>query len=130
MENSPILVWIRRDLRLADHGALAAAAASGRPVIPVFIHDDIVEALGAAPKWRFGLGIEAFAKRLRGIGSDLILRRGAALEVLQALIADTGAGAVYWQRAYDLASQARDRAIKAALKQAGIEAKFCGACAV
>jgi hypothetical protein len=33
----PVIVWLRRDLRLADNPALHAAAASGRPVLPVFI---------------------------------------------------------------------------------------------
>lgn len=33
----PAIVWFRRDLRLADNPALHAAAASGRPVLPVFI---------------------------------------------------------------------------------------------
>jgi deoxyribodipyrimidine photolyase len=32
-----VIVWLRRDLRLADNPALHAAAASGRPVLPVFI---------------------------------------------------------------------------------------------
>ena len=31
------LLWFRRDLRLADNPALAAAAATGEPVIPVYI---------------------------------------------------------------------------------------------
>ena len=38
-ESSPIIVWIRRDLRLTDHAALHEAGRSGRPVIPVFIRD-------------------------------------------------------------------------------------------
>ena len=33
-----IVVWLRRDLRLADNPALAAAAARG-PVVPVFVLD-------------------------------------------------------------------------------------------
>ncbi|HCQ59849.1 MAG TPA: hypothetical protein DIU10_18405, partial [Sulfitobacter sp.] len=45
-ENSPIIMWFRRDLRLSDQPALAAACKSGRPVIPLFIHDDQSEALG------------------------------------------------------------------------------------
>ena len=49
MNNSPILMWFRRDLRLGDHDALSAACKMGRPVIPVFIHDDQVATLGAAP---------------------------------------------------------------------------------
>ena len=126
-ETSPILVWIRRDLRLSDHGALSAASKTGRPVIPVFICDPLVNDIGAAAKWRFGLGIEAFGNSLDRISSRLILRRGDALDVLQTLIQETGAGAVYWQRAYDPDSQARDTKVKAALKEQGIKAKsFAG----
>jgi deoxyribodipyrimidine photo-lyase len=112
---------------LTDHAALTAAAQTGRPVIPVFLCDPLVEHMGAAPKWRLGLGVAAFGKSLEAIQSRLILRRGGALEALQTLIQETGAGAVYWQRAYDPDSQTRDAKVKAALKQQGIEAKsFAG----
>ncbi len=120
-ETTPIILWFRRDLRLSDHPALAAAARSGRPVIPVFLHDELVETLGAAPQWRLGLGVEAFAARLEGIGARLILRRGQALESLRALIAETGAGAVWWTRQYDPDQIARDKAVKAALREDGID---------
>jgi deoxyribodipyrimidine photo-lyase len=60
---------------------------------------------------------------LEGIGSRLILRRGNALDVLCDLVADTGAGAVHWSRAYDPAAIARDTDVKAALKERGLEAK-------
>ncbi len=123
MTDTPVILWLRRDLRLADHPAMTEAAKSGRPVIPVFIYDDVFETYGACPKWRQGLAIEHFAAVLEGIGSKLILRRGDALEVLQALIAETGAGAVYWSRAYDPAAIARDTAVKAALKDMDVEAK-------
>jgi deoxyribodipyrimidine photo-lyase len=63
MGKTPILYWVRRDLRLADNPALCAAAALG-PVIPVFIVDEVVESHGAAPKWRLGLGVEAFGAAL------------------------------------------------------------------
>ena len=93
MGTAPIILWFRRDLRLHDHPALVAACDSGRPVIPVFIHDETVEAMGAAPKWRLGLGLARFAKALEGQGSRLILRRGRARDVLEAVIAETGAEA-------------------------------------
>ena len=54
-ENSPIILWFRRDLRLGDHEALTAACETGRPVLPLFIHDEAIESLGAAPKMRMGL---------------------------------------------------------------------------
>ncbi|WP_299918040.1 deoxyribodipyrimidine photo-lyase [uncultured Roseobacter sp.] len=126
MSSSPILVWFRRDLRLSDHPALNAACATGRPVIPVFIHDDTVQALGAAPKWRLGLGLEAFDQSLRAKGSRLILRQGDALEQLQALTRETGASAVYWSRLYDPAAVARDTGVKSALKEQGVEARSFG----
>ncbi|NOD63531.1 MULTISPECIES: deoxyribodipyrimidine photo-lyase [unclassified Ruegeria] len=126
-EHTPIIMWFRRDLRLSDHPALTAAAESGRPVVPVFLHDDLVEQLGAAPKWRLGLGLEAFSRSLDGLGSRLILRRGDALAQLQALIQETGAGAVYWSRSYDPASIARDKKIKSVLTEQGVMAKsFAG----
>ncbi len=91
--NSTTILWLRRDLRISDHPALVAAIKRGGPVLPVFIHDASVERLGAAPKWRLGLSLAELDAQLRTIGSRLILRRGAALEVLGDLIArDRGRG--------------------------------------
>lgn len=127
-DQAAVILWFRRDLRFADHPALAAAVAGGRPVVPVFIHDETVEALGAAAKWRLGEGVAVFARALEAAGSRLVLRRGRALEVLRALLAETGAGAVHWTRGYDRAAIVRDREVKAALGVAGIEARsFPGA---
>ncbi|MFD1196545.1 cryptochrome/photolyase family protein [Seohaeicola saemankumensis] len=125
-DTSPVILWLRRDLRLTDHPALSAAVAQGRPVIPVFIHDDALAELGAAPKWRLGLGLEALEKALRDKGSRLILRRGPALDSLRDLIAETGARAVYWSRLYDPQAQTRDAAVKDALKAQDIEARSFG----
>ena len=121
-DRSPTLLWFRRDLRLSDHPALLAAVERGGPVIPVFIHDPLVEGLGAAPRWRLGLSLADLAKRLEEAGSRLILRRGDALAVLRDLVRETGAGAVYWSRAYDPDSVARDRKVKAGLKDDGLDA--------
>lgn len=126
-DRRPILIWFRRDLRLGDHPALAEAASSGRPVIPVFLHDEVVEDLGAAPRFRLGLGVEALEAALAARGSRLILRRGPALGTLRALLAETGAGAVWWSRLYDPDARRRDEAVKAALPGEGIEARsFAG----
>ena len=113
---SPIILWYRRDLRLSDHPALHAACDTGRPIIPLFIGDDLVDGLGIAPKWRLGLGLGALSDTLLKASSRLILRRGNALAVLKELISETGAGAVYWSRLYDPDSVDRDTAVKAALK--------------
>ncbi len=120
--SSPTIVWLRRDLRLSDHPALLAACQRGGPVIPVFICDESVEGLGAAPKWRLGLGLENLANQLEDKESRLILRLGNAFETLLALIAETGATAVHWSRLYDPAAILRDKAIKSMLRDVGVEA--------
>ncbi|GGB02564.1 cryptochrome/photolyase family protein [Allosediminivita pacifica] len=120
-DSAPTLVWFRRDLRLSDHAALDAAVKRGGPVIPVFIRDRAVDALGTAPQWRLGLGVGHHAEALKDKGSRLILRSGAALPELRRLIEETGARAVYWMRAYDPLSIERDSEIKSALKDDGIK---------
>ena len=127
MSTSPILMWFRRDLRLGDHEALTAAVKTGRPVIPVFIYDELTEAMGAAPKLWLGLSVESLGKAFAGKGPSLILRRGKTPDVLRDLIRETGAGAVYWSRLYDPEARARDTDLKAALKEDGITAEsFAG----
>ncbi|OSP55631.1 deoxyribodipyrimidine photo-lyase [Pseudoruegeria sp. SK021] len=122
-DRAPVIWWVRRDLRLADNPALTAAVATGRPVIPVFVLDAETEDLGAAPRWRLGLGLDVFATTLNDHGSGLVLRRGVALDCLRALIAETGAKAVYWSRLVDPAAIARDTAVKTALTAEGVEAR-------
>lgn len=51
--SSPVIVWLRRDLRLSDQPAIAEAARKG-PVIPVYILDDETprhRAMGGASRW-------------------------------------------------------------------------------
>ena len=121
--DTPIILWFRRDFRLADHPALAAAARSGRPVIPVAVCDEVVERYGAAAKWRLEAAMAAFSRSLEALGSRLVLLRGTALEVLRALARETGAGDVWWSRAYDPDAIAGDTRVKAGLGEAGLDAQ-------
>ncbi|MFM2355656.1 MAG: hypothetical protein RLZZ528_1392 [Pseudomonadota bacterium] len=123
MAEHPIILWFRRDLRLADQPMLAEAVATGRALVPVFIHDEVVAGLGAAPMWRMGLAVGHFAGVLAGVGSRLTLRRGRAGDVLRALVAETGAGDVWWSRTYDPEGKARDTGVKAALRASGVGAR-------
>jgi deoxyribodipyrimidine photo-lyase len=124
--SSPTLLWFRLDLRLADNPALSAALQGGGPVVPVFIWSPEEEGdwpPGAASKWWLHQSLEAVSADLRALGSQLILRRGPALDTLRALVRETGAGAVYWNRRYELAVIARDKQVKAALRQDGLMVK-------
>ena len=121
----PVIWWVRKDLRLGDNPALSELVKTGRPIIPLFILDEVFETYGAAPLWRFGLGAEHLGEVLAGEGSKLIFRRGKALEVLRAVLNETGADMVRWSRAYDPDQVKRDTAVKAALEEAGVDAASC-----
>ncbi len=117
------IVWLRRDLRLHDNPALRAAARYQRAV-PVYIHapeDEQPWAPGGAGRWWLHHSLAALATALQRRHSTLTIRRGRALPVLQALAAETGASAVFWNRFYDPPVIARDRVIKTVLREAGIE---------
>ncbi|MDF2231607.1 deoxyribodipyrimidine photo-lyase [Albimonas sp. CAU 1670] len=116
----PALLWLRRDLRLADNPALHAALERGGPVIPVWILDPVAEATGSAHRWRLEGSLRALAADLEALGARLILRRGEALTVLRELVEATGAKAVLWNRLYDAEARERDAAVKSALKDDGL----------
>jgi deoxyribodipyrimidine photo-lyase len=123
---SRALVWFRRDLRLDDHPALHAALQAGHAPVPVYIHapeEEAPWAPGAASKAWLDRSLRALQADLRALGSDLVIRRGPSTATLLALAAECGAEAVYWHRLYEPASIARDKATKAALKDAGLHAE-------
>jgi deoxyribodipyrimidine photo-lyase len=100
----PAILWLRRDLRLADQPALAAAMAAGGPVIPVFVLDDETpkhRRMGAASRWWLHHSLASLDAALRGCGSRLVLRRGKADDVLAALAAETGARAIHALHHYE-----------------------------
>ena len=120
------LVWFRQDLRLQDNPALLAAVRRGGSVLPVYILDDAGDArwpAGGASRWWLHHSLAALDASLRERGSRLLLARGDSGVVLNDLIRQTGATAVYWNRRYEPAAIARDGAIKATLASAGLEAK-------
>jgi deoxyribodipyrimidine photo-lyase len=123
---APVILWFRRDLRLADNPALAAAVATGKPLLPLYIHDTETPGIrppGGASRWWLHHSLACLGNHLAGRGEALILRRGPAAAVIADVVAETGANAVYWNRLYDKPSIDRDSAIKKALKADGIAAE-------
>lgn len=124
----PVLLWLRQDLRLADHPALCAAVESGAPVIPVFLWapgEEAEWAPGAASRWWLHESLQSLRADLEQRGSRLILRRVASdtLATLRELLQETGARAVFWSRRYEPQLIARDRRIKEALRADAIDAR-------
>jgi deoxyribodipyrimidine photo-lyase len=113
----PVIMWFRQDLRLADHPALTAAAAAG-PVLPVFVLDDVTPGdwrWGGASRWWLHHSLLSLNETL-----PLVLRRGEAVSVLEKLIADSGATALYFTRDYAPWSGALEQRVKELCDRTGI----------
>lgn len=126
MVDTPAIVWLRQDLRLADNPAIAAAAQTKQPVIFLYLLDDDTPGrwrIGGASRWWLHRSLEAVSRDLSKRGAKLVLRRGAASKVLPALIKETGARAVFWTRCYEPYAITRDTALKEALTRSGVDAQ-------
>lgn len=102
--------WVRRDLRLTDNQALAAALGHADEVIPVFILDPTLLASTYVGSKRMAFlleGLRRLDSGLRACGSRLILREGDPREELAALRAETGTSVVFAEE--DISPYARHR---------------------
>ncbi len=104
------IVWFRQDLRLCDNHALFNACKNGE-IIPLFVLDDHDRELGGASKWWLHHSLKKLATSLGG----LVLRKGDPLSILQSLVQETNADAVYWNRGYEPHIVQRDTEIKSTL---------------
>ncbi len=131
MTAAPIIVWFRANLRLHDNAALSAAAATGAPLIPVYVLDDETPgqwAPGGASRWWLHESLKRLDKDLRKKGSRLILARGPAFAVLCDLAGETGAGALFWSRGYEPWALKLERKLHGALEGTGVRCRrFSGA---
>ena len=119
------LVWFRDDLRLSDHPALAAGAADPDGIVALYVLDEVspgARPLGGAARWWLDASLRALAADLGERGITLVLRRGAATEVVPAVAAECGAARVVWNRRYG-AERHLDAEIKSGLRATGTEAR-------
>jgi deoxyribodipyrimidine photo-lyase len=123
--DTPVILWFRRDLRLADNPALNHAVATGRPVIPVFILDQAGDGRprGAASLWWLDKSLRALTADLTERGARLILRRGDSESVLRDLIDRTGAEAVFMNRLFEPEAWTRDADIAHSLGTDRVECR-------
>lgn len=78
------VMWFRRDLRIVDHPALAAAAAQG-PVLPLFVLDPALLAPSGAVRVAFML--RCLRSLDRSLGGRLVVRAGDPTSIVPALAA-------------------------------------------
>ncbi len=100
---TPQIVWLRRDLRMADQPALYAAAQAG-PVVPVYVLDDEApkhHAYGGASRWWLHHSLESLERDLGKHNSKITLRRGDAVEQLAQISKELGGAPVHANRHYE-----------------------------
>lgn len=119
----PVVVWFRNDLRVRDNLALSKAVASGAPIIALFILDETAKAprkLGGARRWWLHHSLVSLKASLAAINIPLVLRRGETEKLVRAVVEESGAGSLFWNRRYEPAGIAIDTRLKASLKEDGI----------
>lgn len=115
-----VLLWLRRDLRRADHPALRAAVddAGEGGVLPVFVLDPgLWDAAGDARREWLGATLAATAARF---DDALVLRLGDPVEQIPALAQEVGADAVHVTAETTPFGRRRDAAVARRLAEAGV----------
>ena len=134
MSQPPVILWFRRDLRLADHPALTAAVTAanerGTTLLPIFIWEP---GLVAGPRasanrtWFLRESVTELATNLRALGSNLIELQGPAATALPQLIGELrAAGGVgdidlFMTRDHTPFARKRDRAVAELLTPLGVQ---------
>jgi deoxyribodipyrimidine photo-lyase len=124
MSTDRLILWFRRDLRLADNPALNHAIERGAHILPLFIWEDADDASawtpGAASRWWLHHSLTHLQQRLRRLGAELVIRRGDPARILAELGKRHAIDEVLWNRRYEPHCVARDAGLKTALIDAGI----------
>jgi deoxyribodipyrimidine photo-lyase len=118
------VLWFKRDLRVADHPALAQAVAQGGPVLPLYIVEPEYWRLPDTSSRQWAFTAECLASLradLAALGCPLVVRTGDAVEMFSRLHArHPVARIVSHEETGNLWTFARDRAVGAWARGQGI----------
>ncbi|MGE0879962.1 MAG: deoxyribodipyrimidine photo-lyase [Acidimicrobiia bacterium] len=116
-DEHPAVVWFRRDLRLSDNPAWAAATGGHSSVLAVFVREPNLVDVGAAGPFRAGqlvVNLDALDVELGRLGGRLCVVDGPAEHALPRLVASHGASRVYANADVSPFSRSRDDRVRGA----------------
>ncbi|PSQ98342.1 MAG: deoxyribodipyrimidine photolyase [Bacteroidetes bacterium QS_9_68_14] len=119
------IVWLKRDLRVADHPPLAEAARRG-PVLPLYVVEPrVLESPDASARhWAFvRQSLVELREALAALGQPLVVRVGAVTPVLEGFRKRFAArGVRLWahQETGDARTYARDEAVRRWARRRGV----------
>ncbi len=114
------VLWLRRDLRTADHPALHEAArdaGGGGRVLPVFVVDPALWRPAGAPRQAWL--VRSLAALSEALDGALVIRTGDPREVLPRLVAELGSTRVHVTADAGPYGRRRDEEVAEALEAAG-----------
>ena len=107
------VLWLRRDLRLADAPALLAARDAADEVLPLFVLDDVLRGTSGAPRLAFLYGcLRELEERTDG---RLRLLTGRPEDVVPRVVRETGATSVHVSSDHAPYGRERDARVEEAL---------------
>jgi len=115
--------WYRRDLRIADHKVLRAAAQACEAVCPLYVASTYHQRqpwTGPNRQQFLADSLASLAASLRTIEGRLIVRHGPAVAAIGTLIVETGAQAVFFQQDPDPHGRAVELAVAALCHDLGV----------
>ena len=118
------VVWFKKDLRVHDHAALTAAAASGGRILPLYIVEPGYWNQPEHSRRQFDFlkeSLDCLADGLGRRGSHLVIRTGEAVAILCALHRQYGIEAIHAHQETGTGwTYERDKAVRRWTRNAGI----------
>jgi deoxyribodipyrimidine photo-lyase len=116
------LVWFRRDLRLDDNPAWAAATTERRYVVPLYVIDRrILDHVGPYRRRQLIANLQALDYDLaERLGGRLLVRFGDPTRLVAEAASVFGVGGVYWNADVSPFATRRDETVRASLDEAAV----------
>ncbi len=122
--DSVVIFWFRRDLRIDDNTGLYHALNSGKKVLPIFIFDtEIIEHPDKRTDARIIFirnALQMIQEKLQSSGSSLLLLTGKPTEIFNGLTEKLNIHEVYTNHDYEPYAIKRDQAVATLLQLKGI----------
>lgn len=112
-------------MRLHDNAAWTAAAKTGKPVVPVYIHSEDEENVPQQDSpcgWWLHHALEDLASNLAKDGISLALLKGNPVDCFKNLLKEFNVTGVYWNRCFEPSQVDKEKAVSDLLSRLGIPA--------
>ena len=116
--------WFRCDLRLGDNTALHAASVAAETVVPIFIFDPKILRSRDVSPGQVAFMIECLRSvenDIAAAGGKLIFRHGQVVEEMTAVLRESEASALFYNRDYEPYACERDTAVEKLAHSLGVQ---------